>query len=247
MVTPYYSDDFVTIYHGDCVGSVWPQIKADMLAEFLVTDPPYGIAWKKGHNRAAGSRPHAGIANDQDTSIRDEILARWYGRPAVVFGSLTAPRPANCTQTLIWQKPNDAGVVGSVTGFRRDIEAVFLCGQFPKRNAQWSSVVRSTIPNIGSPSSPAGRWGHPHAKPVDLMSQLIALAPGVVLDPFMGSGSTLVAAKLLGRQAIGIELEERFCEMAASRCAQEVLDLEAADPSDVRALQRILDIPEKAA
>lgn len=214
----YYQDDLVTIYHADC-RVFWPEVTGDL----LVTDPPYGIAWKKGHNRAASSRAHAGIANDQDTSMRDLILKDWDG-PAVVFGSLAAPRPVNCTQTLIWQKPADAGVVGSVTGFRRDVEAIYLCGHFPKRNAQWSSVVRSTIPNVGSPSSPAGRWGHPHAKPVDLMTQLIELAPGFVVDPFMGSGSTLVAAKLLGRQAIGIELEERYCEMAASRCAQEVLD-----------------------
>jgi site-specific DNA-methyltransferase (adenine-specific) len=210
-LTPYYRDDYVTIWHADC-----RDLLSSIRAEFLVTDPPYGIGWKRGSNPARASKPHAGIANDEDTSVRDEVLGRWNG-PAVVFGSLAAPRPAGTVQTLIWHKPPDSGVVGSVTGFRRDVEAIYLCGKFPQRTVQWSSVLQASRPDRDT--------GHPHAKPVDLMTRLIALAPGIVLDPFMGSGSTLVAAKLIGRQAVGIELEEAYCEMAASRCAQEVLDL----------------------
>lgn len=218
---PYYSDDHVTIYHGDCLELI------DRLSfDVIVTDPPYGIGWKKGHNAAAGSRAHAGIQNDHDTSARDAVLHRKHGAPAVVFGSFYAPAPADVRQVLVWHKPADAGVVGSTTGYRRDAEPVYLIGPWPQRNCKWSSVLRSSITNMGNPSSPAGTWGHPHAKPDDLMRQLIdAAPPGVILDPFMGSGTTLRAAKDLGRKAIGIEIEERYCEIAVRRMGQEVLAL----------------------
>lgn len=220
---PYYQDDFVTIFHGDCrkVGA-WVLEGVDL----LVTDPPYGIGWKKGHNRAAGSRPHAGIANDQDTSVRDEVLATWGDRPSIVFGSFYAPQPDRLKQTLVWHKPPDAGVVGSTTGYRRDVEPIFLCGEWPQRDVKWPAVLRSTQQGI---SAIAAATGHPHTKPVDVMRTLIERTDArTVLDPFMGSGSTLVAAKELGRRAVGIELEERYCDIAARRCAQDVLNFEEA-------------------
>ena len=220
LPTPYYSDDAVTIYHGDCLDLI-DELEFDV----IVTDPPYGISWSKGQNNARSSRAHLGIANDDNTAYRDTVLAM-VDVPSIVFGSIYKPPPADVRHVLIWQKPNDAGVVGSTTGFRRDIEAVYLIGDFPKRKAARSSVIRSTVPNIGGLSSPAGRAGHPHAKPDDLMRELIGYCiPGIILDPFMGSGTTLRAAKDLGRRAIGIEIDERYCEIAARRMGQEVLDL----------------------
>jgi site-specific DNA-methyltransferase (adenine-specific) len=219
--TPYYADDYVTLYHGDC-----REITAWLAADVLVTDPPYGIGWKKGENKARSSRAHTGILNDEDTSVRDTALTYWGPtRPALTFGSFYAPNPPAFRQVLVWQKPNDAGVVGSTIGYRRDVEPIFVIGDWPRCPARWSSVLRSVISNIGSPSSPAGMTGHPHAKPVDLMRQLIERCPdGVVADPFAGSGSTLRAAKDLRRRAIGVELDERYCEIAAERLGQEVLD-----------------------
>lgn len=217
-MTPYYQDDHVTIYHGDC-----REVDAWLAADVLATDPPYGIAWKRSANPARLSAAHDGIANDGDTSCRDAALAMWGDKPAVVFGSFYAPPPATVRQVLVWHKGDTQGVVGSTTGFRRDAEPVFLMGAWPTRTCSASSVLRSAR---GSWNDELGATGHPHTKPVDLMTALIAKCPpGVIADPFMGSGTTLRAAKDLGRKAIGIEISEQYCEIAARRMGQEVLAL----------------------
>jgi len=215
---PYYEHGGITIYHGDC---------RDLLpwsCAVVVTDPPYGINWSRGVHAARQSKAHSGIAGDADTSARDWMLAVMRDTPAVVFGSFYAPFPAEVRQVLVWAKPSDAGVVGSTTGYRRDSEPVFLIGPWPPRSVRWSGILRSSHGGI---AAIATETGHPHTKPVDLLRQLLGACPeGVVLDPFMGSGTTLVAAKFHGRQAIGIEIEERYCEIAARRLAQEVLPLD---------------------
>lgn len=106
----YYDHAGIQIYHGDC-REILPGITGG--ASAVVTDPPYGIGWKRGRNAARSSKAHAGILGDSDTSARDELLAAWGEGPAVVFGSLAVAPPAGLVQTLIWRKPADAGVVGS--------------------------------------------------------------------------------------------------------------------------------------
>jgi DNA modification methylase len=212
VTAPYYQDDLVTLYLGDCL-----EVDEWLAADVLVTDPPYGIAWKIGRNKRAKSAAHAGILNDSDTSFRDEVLRRWGERPGAVFGSWRAPAP-HAKQTLVWRKPVDAGVVGSVTGFRLDTELIFLTGSWPQRNSNQSSVL---VTDAGKNNY---LTGHPHAKPVTLMGQLIGATSGVVADPFAGSGSTLVAASMLGRCSVGVELDERYCEMAATRLGQQAFN-----------------------
>lgn len=218
-MTIYYRDDSVTLHHGDCLEVV------DWLgADVLVTDPPYGIGWGI-HSPRRTARVHRGIANDHDTSVRDHALALWGTRPALVFGSWDAPFPA-FKQVLVWRKPPDSGVLGSTTGYRRDTELIFVAGQWPSRSAARSSVLES---NQGTSAVYfGGPGGHPHSKPVGLMHRLLEWTAGVVADPFAGSGSTLVAAKALGRKAVGVEIDERYCEIAARRLSQGVLDFEVS-------------------
>lgn len=220
-MTPYYQDDLVTLFLGDC-----REITAWLTADVLATDPPYGIAWRTNGGGGAGhtrGRKHQGIAGDDDTTVRDTAIAVWGPtKPALVFGSFRAPAPGGVVETLVYRKPTDSGVLGTRTGFRRDVEPVYLLGAWPKRPTQWSALIEAR----GGICNAIMRTGHPHTKPLDVMEQLIdACPPGVIADPFAGSGSTLVAARNLGRHAIGVELEERYCETVARRLAQGALDL----------------------
>jgi hypothetical protein len=190
----------------------------------IVSDPPYGIAWRM-HGGGVGTtrtRKHGGIQNDGSCAARDWLM-EVATVPAAIFGSFRAPWPTvELRQVLVYQKSTNAGLIGSVTGFRTDAEPIFLVGPWPLRAAHSSSVLRTAM------SVDASGTAHPHEKPVDVIARLLQAAPpGTVLDPFAGSGSTLVAAKNLGRKAIGIEIEERWCAEAARRCSQEVLGLSA--------------------
>lgn len=224
-MSPYYQDDFVTLYHGNCM-----EHREWLEADTLITDPPYGIAWKaaiswtnsSGHGggRPSGNAP--AIAGDSDTGVRDSALALWGDRPAVVFGDILKP-PGDAIHALIYAKPVDAGIRGACAGRRKDVEGIYLLGKWPRGIGGQSSIIR-TGGRVAGPRGIGLRAGHPHAKPQDVMGELVALSSGVIADPFAGSGSTLVAAKAVGRKAIGVELDEAHCETIAKRCAQEVLD-----------------------
>lgn len=200
------------LWLGDCreVLPLLPKVDA------VITDPPYGISWTKPHLEAAKSRAHDGIANDSDTSVRDEALGLCAGIPAIVFGSFQAPFPPDVRQVLIWQKPGDAGLFGTVAGYRRDVEPIFLCGKWPAEPVARSSVLRGKASFRGHAGAESN---HPHVKPVDLMERLILAAEGVnlVLDPFMGSGTTGVACMNLGRHFIGCELDRGHFETSCRR------------------------------
>ncbi|RFZ11212.1 Modification methylase DpnIIB [Mycobacterium marinum] len=214
MTAPYYQDDQVTLYLGDCL-----EITEWLTADVLVTDPPYGIAWCMGQNKRTWTKAHEGITNDHDTTARDTALQQWGpDKPSIVFGSFRACRPVDVKQTLIWKKPIDTGVVGSTTGYRNDTELIFLRGPHIRRTAMRSSVLESHC------GSSRYRTEHPHSKPVAILEQLIEWTEGTIADPFAGSGSTLVAARNLGRKAIGVEIEERYCEIVAKRLDQLAFD-----------------------
>jgi DNA modification methylase len=207
MTEPYYTDDLVTLYLGDC-REVTDWLEADV----LVTDPPYGMA----HSSGWKSRP---IVGDETVESRDSL---WGAKPALVFGRWNCPRPTAARARIIWDKGNWPGMGDLKLPWGPSDEEIYVLGSgfVGKREG---TVIRGNR-LVGEATS-----DHPTPKPVPLMELLIEKCPpGVVTDPFAGSGSTLVAAKNLGREAIGVELDERYCEIAARRLAQDVLDFEGA-------------------
>ena len=223
MTEPYWSGDGITLYLGDC-----REVTEWLAADVLVTDPPYGIGWRKGTNfvNAHNPAPHEGIAGDGDTSIRDAALTAWGNvRPALTFGSLRAPFPDGWKRALVFRKPTiSTGLLGNHLPWFSNWEPVFVLGRWPKQVPAFDSVISTSALTASGYSGYATRYQHPHAKPVDVMETLIATCPpGVIADPFTGSGSTLIAARNQGRQAIGVEIEERYCELAARRLRQGVL------------------------
>ena len=214
---PYYDADGITIYHGDCA-----EVDEWLAGDVLVTDPPYGIDYRSGWDRVDDTIATS-IASDLDTSARDGVLSRWGDRPAIVFGSPRIPSlgPRN---PIIWHKPG-MGMGDLSHPWRPDYEVVYVLGDGFRADRRGSSVLSFPMSN----TTKRREAPHPHAKPTGLMIHLIdRCPPGTIVDPFMGSGSTLVAAKQCGRRAIGVELAERYCEVAASRLAQGVLDFGGA-------------------
>lgn len=216
---PYYQDDQVTLYHGDC-----REITEWLAGDVLVTDPPYGIAFVSSWTTR--TRP---IAGDRDVALRESVLALWGERPALVFGTWRAPRPAATRQVLVWDKTDGVGPgMGDLAApFGTSHEEIYVLGGWPrpKSTPRRGSVLRSAIA-MGNPSGLVATSGHPTPKPVPLMEALILTCPpGTIADPCTGSGSTLIAARNLGRPAIGVEIEEAYCETAARRLAQDCLPL----------------------
>lgn len=217
--TPYYADDLTVLYLGDC-----REVPEWLSADVLVTDPPYGIGYESNFNRdrrdAKKGRAITGDAGGAEG--RDAVLASWGTRPAVVFGRWDAPRPALTRVRLIWDKGNSPGMGDLSSPWGRSDEEIYILGH-GFTGARSGSVLRIQMLMSGDHNRP----DHPTPKPVALMTLLLTKCPpGVVADPFAGSGSTLVAAKLLGRRAVGVEIDERYCEIAARRLSQSCLDFD---------------------
>lgn len=179
-----------------------------------MTDPPYGMAHRSGWL----DRP---IHGDADERVRDAALELWGEQPALVFGRWSVPRPRGTRARLIWDKGEWPGMGDLKFPWGPSDEEVYILGD------GWTGRREGTVIRCNRPTGDASA-DHPTPKPVALLERLIGKCPsGIVADPFAGSGSTLVAARNLGRQAIGVELEERYCEVIAKRLAQDCLDLSA--------------------
>lgn len=228
----YYEDEYVQLHHGDCM-----KVDAWLGADVLVTDPPYGRAWRQGlikekrYPKAMNAASHDGIAGDDTTEVRDDALTAWGdARPWVAFGDLMLQPPRGTKLVCVYYKAvANAGLRGAIDDVRRDAEAIYLGGKRKSGIGGRSSVFRFGGAISGTEGI-ATATGHPHTKPVGLMEELISLSPpGVVADPFAGSGSTLIAARNLGRKAIGVEVEEKYCEIIARRLSQQAFDFAALE------------------
>lgn len=211
---PYYEDDNVTLYHGDC-----REITDWLTADVLITDPPYGMAFQSGYKAVKFDK----IAGDEDPAVRDEVLSMWGDRPAAVFGTWRVPRPPSTQQLLVWHKRGVGPGMGDLSAaFGTSHEDIYLLGRWDRVTTRRGSVITTDA----SPGAYTAKVGHPTPKPVGLMENIIISAiPGVVADPFAGSGSTLLAARNLGRKSIGVEVAEQYCELIAKRLDQMCLDL----------------------
>lgn len=213
-MTPYYQDDWVTIYHGDC-----RDIDAWIAADVLLTDPPYGMSHRSGMDGAFGD---CAVEGDNNLDARDAALTMWGAKPALVFGRWSVSRPAGTRMVLTWDKGDALGMGALDLPWKPSTEEVYVLGSGFVGPRNVGAVLRWQ--GIGPYQQARGERFHQTQKPVELLHTLIERCPaGVIADPFMGSGSTLRAAKNLGRKSIGVELDERYCEIAAQRCAQEVL------------------------
>lgn len=212
-MSTYYSDELVTLHHGDCLTlNEWLQ------ADVLVTDPPYGVSYRSGWVKRDRS-----IQGDESTAIRDAAIRAWgAGRPALIFGAWNVPRPTLTRHRLIWFKGDDPGMGDLKFPWGKSDEEIYVLGT-GFQGKRGPNVLRCNKQSVSN------RDDHPTPKPVALMEALITRSPpGVIADPFAGSGSTLVAAKALGRKAIGVEVEERYCEIIANRLAQGAFDFGGA-------------------
>lgn len=199
------------MYHGDC-REVLPELG---VFDLLLTDPPYGIAdvWKGGFNSNHGwgkAKGEADLRNEWDGQPPDADLFRLilaHSRHAVIWGGNHFELPVS-RGWYVWNKP----------------ERNFTLAEAELAWTNRDTVIRVYDANRSDP----GRL-HPTQKPLTLMRWCIEKFPDAVavLDPFMGSGTTLRAAADAGKQAVGIEIEERYCEIAVQRLAQGVLEFES--------------------
>lgn len=206
MTKPYYQDDLITLYHGDCL-----QVTEWLDADVLVTDPPYGLG---GQVSSREHGVHERQTWDNDLHVRDDALAAWGDRPYAVFGSplrIDAAPPYR-EAPLVWDKQSGPGMGDVRFPWGRSYELIYVHGD------GWEGPRESPILRQTQPNNAARNLGHPTPKPVSLMEALIAKAPpGVIADPFAGTAATLIAARNLGRRAIGVELSETYLERAVNR------------------------------
>lgn len=223
---PFYQDDYVTIYNADC-WDVLPHLGTNFA---LVSDPPYGINavytrtgkrnranlknWKR-QTFASEQRPS--IVNDDKPFDPSHLLV--FDKIALFGANHFANKLPPRGKWLIWDKRK-----GTPSDYNSDAELIWTNEQGAVRlySHLWRGLVREGAENVAN-----GSKLHPAQKPIALVKwiilQLKIEPPQIIIDPYAGSGTTLAAAKDLGLRAIGIEVEEKYCQIAKNRLIQNPL------------------------
>ena len=219
---PYYQDSYVTIYHGDC-REILPELPQ---VDLVLTDPPYGVSYKK---------------KGEEYMIGDTVNLIPYFLPLVrealkpdgaiyMFSSTTKlvdTLPVFNTyfklhSIIIWDK-RIGQIPRQLSHYKLRYEPILYGSKGLHRlNGYADDVFQCDIPR-------GKKRVHPTQKPIEIVEYLVgnsARDGSIVLDPFLGSGTTAVACINLNRKCIGIEIEEKYCEIAAKRCSQSVMRLE---------------------
>lgn len=224
-MTPYYEQDGITIYHQDCrvVMAEWEGLRTQSF-DLLLTDPPYGISAERGQQKRANRQNGNALAQSRDYGVEiwdhepahEAIaVARRLCRQQIVFGGNYYDLPL-MRGWLVWDKDN-----GNNNYADCELAWTNLDQPIRKLTYRWHGMFQE-------PGCRKEYREHPTQKPEPVIRWALMQVPKsqTVLDPFMGSGTTLVAAKRLGKQATGIEREERYCELAVRRLSQRALPLE---------------------
>jgi len=214
---PYYEHKEITIYHGDCMEVMQGLDKVDL----ILTDPPYGVSYRSNHY--IYGNPHGEIKNDNKLFCPLDDMWKLLKDTGSIFTFYSYKKPIldnRKKNDIIWVKNNwSAGDLTGDFGNQYETIAFMPKSKFKINGYRWSNVwnfnrIKPTL--------------HPTEKPEELLKRIIECATvkgDTVLDIFAGVGSTLLASKLLSRKAIGIEIEEKYCEIAARRLQQEVFEL----------------------
>ena len=190
---PYYDHAGITIYCGDCRGII-PKLSFDS----VVTDPPYGIQYRQPRKTIG----RTSLQNDDSWSMERPTV------PFVVWGANNSRCDYSDCGWLVWDKCRYGG-------------DLFGDAELAATSEQRKILIKRSPWNRNHGQDWTGT--HPTEKPLTIARWAITFVPGSVLDPFCGSGSILIACAEVGRRAIGIEIEERYCESAAKRLSQGVM------------------------
>lgn len=228
---PYYQDSLVTIYHGDC-REVMRDVRGDAL---VISDPPYNIGYHyAGYSDSLSAEDYGALLK---AVCRPPCVILHYAESLFAFASLIGEVPEKCAAWVYnANTPRQWRMVawfGITPDFKlatqpyknltdRRVQALIAGGSEGRALYDWWNVEQ--VKNV-SPE----KTSHPCQIPLAVMQNIIRVTPSpLIVDPFCGSGSTLRAAKDLGRRAVGIEIDERYCEIAAERCRQETLFTDVA-------------------